>query len=78
MMAGHVMVYLFATFVAVLGLFALGGGLASLGFLGSAASLSMVIAIMALEIVVAFIQAFVWSALTCVYLNEVVNLDHGH
>jgi F-type H+-transporting ATPase subunit a len=78
MMAGHVMVYLFATFVAVLGLFALHGGLASLGILGSAASLAMVIAIMALEIVVAFIQAFVWSALTCVYLNEVVNLDHGH
>ena len=39
MMAGHVMVYLFATFVAALGLFALHGGLASLGFAGSALSL---------------------------------------
>ena len=78
MMAGHVMVYLFATFVAVLGLFALHGGLASLGIFGSALSLTMVVAIMGLEIVVAFIQAFVFSALACVYLNEVLNLDHGH
>jgi F-type H+-transporting ATPase subunit a len=29
-------------------------------------------------LVVAFIQAFVFSALACVYLNEVLNLDHGH
>jgi F-type H+-transporting ATPase subunit a len=78
MMAGHVMVYLFASFVIGLGLFAAQGGLASLGFAGSALSLSMVVAIMALELVVAFIQAFVFSALACVYLNEVVNLGHGH
>lgn len=78
MMAGHVMVYLFASFVIGLGLFAAHGGLASLGFAGSAVSFGMVVAIMALELVVAFIQAFVFSALACVYLNEVVNLGHGH
>ena len=79
MMAGHVMVYLFATFVAALGAFAIShGGLAYLGLAGSALSFSMVVAIMALELVVAFIQAFVFSALACVYLNEVLNLDHGH
>ena len=78
MMAGHVMVYLFASFVIGLGLFAAHGGLAYLGFAGSAVSLTMVVAIMALELVVAFIQAFVFSALACVYLNEVVNLGHGH
>ena len=78
MMAGHVMVYLFASFVIGLGLFASHGGLALLGFGGSAVSLTMVVAIMALELVVAFIQAFVFSALACVYLNEVVNLGHGH
>jgi len=38
----------------------------------------MIVALMALEFVVAFLQAFVFAALTCVYLNEVVNLDHGH
>ena len=37
MMAGHVMVFLFATFVAALGGFALHGGLASFGFAGSGA-----------------------------------------
>jgi F-type H+-transporting ATPase subunit a len=78
MMAGHVMVYLFASFVIGMGLFAATGGLATLGYAGSALSLSMVIAIMALELVVALIQAFVFSALACVYLNEVVNLGHGH
>jgi F-type H+-transporting ATPase subunit a len=78
MMAGHVMVYLFATFVAALGAFALQGGMASLGFLGSGVSMTMLVAIMGLEIVVALIQAFVFSALTCVYINEVVNLGHGH
>jgi F-type H+-transporting ATPase subunit a len=78
MMAGHVMVYLFASFVIGLGLFAATGGLASLGYAGSALSLAMVVAILALELVVALIQAFVFSALACVYLNEVVNLGHGH
>jgi F-type H+-transporting ATPase subunit a len=69
---------MFASFVAALGVFAAQGGLATLGLAGSALSLSIVSALMALELVVAFLQAFVFAALTCVYLNEVVNLDHGH
>jgi F-type H+-transporting ATPase subunit a len=56
---------------------AAGGGLASLGFLGSAISLGSVVALTALEFIVAFLQAFVFAALTCVYLNDVVNL-HKH
>jgi F-type H+-transporting ATPase subunit a len=78
MIGGHVVMYMFASFVVGLGVFALHGGLASLGFLGSAASFGMVVALIALEFIVAFLQAFVFAALTCVYLNEVVNLDHGH
>jgi F-type H+-transporting ATPase subunit a len=78
MIGGHVVVYMFASFVVALAAFAAHGGLASLGFAGSALSLSIVSALMALELVVAFLQAFVFAALTCVYLNEVVNLDHGH
>lgn len=78
MMAGHIMVYLFGSFVVGLGLFAMHGGLASFGFVGSALSLSMIVALMGLELLVAFLQAFVFAALTCVYLSEVVNLDHGH
>ena len=78
MIGGHVVIYMFASFVVGLGLFGLNGGLASLGFVGSGVSFAMVVGLMALELVVAFLQAFVFSALTCVYLNEVVNLDHGH
>jgi F-type H+-transporting ATPase subunit a len=78
MIGGHVVMYMFASFVVGLGAFALHGGLASLGFLGSALSLFMVVALMALEFIVAFLQAFVFAALTCTYLSDVVNLDHGH
>lgn len=79
MLGGHVVTYMFASFVIGLGLFGLGGaGLAKLGLVGSVVSFMMIVALMALEFVVAFLQAFVFAALTCVYLNEVVNLDHGH
>jgi F-type H+-transporting ATPase subunit a len=78
MIGGHVVMYMFASFVVGMGAFALTGGLASLGFIGSALSLFMVIALFALELIVAFLQAFVFAALTCTYLSDVVNLDHGH
>jgi F-type H+-transporting ATPase subunit a len=78
MLGGHVVMFVFASFIIGLGLFGLQGGLASLGFLGSVMSFAMVIALFVLEIVVAALQAFVFAALTCIYLNEVVNLDHGH
>ena len=78
MIGGHVVMYMFASFVIGLGLFASHGGVASLGYLGSAVSLLMVVALMALEFIVAFLQAFVFAALTCTYLSDVVNLDHGH
>lgn len=79
MLGGHVVTYMFASFVIGLGLFGLeGAGLAKLGLLGSGVSFLMIVALMTLEFVVAFLQAFVFAALACVYLNEVVNLDHGH
>jgi F-type H+-transporting ATPase subunit a len=78
MIGGHVVMYMFASFVVGLGLFASHGGLASLGLAGSALSLFMVVALMALEFIVAFLQAFVFAALACTYINDVVNLGHGH
>ena len=45
---------------------------------GAALSLGMVIALTALEFLVAFLQAFVFAVLACIYLNDVVNLGHGH
>ena len=78
MLGGHVVTYMFGSFVVGLAIFGLQGGLASLGFLGSAVSFVSIVALLALEFVVAFLQAFIFAALTCVYLNEVVNLDHAH
>jgi F-type H+-transporting ATPase subunit a len=75
---GHVVMFIFASFIISLGALGMQGGLASLGFLGSAASLTMIVMLMALELLVAFLQAFIFAALTTVYLNEVVNLGHGH
>ncbi|HLK26065.1 MAG TPA: F0F1 ATP synthase subunit A [Caulobacteraceae bacterium] len=78
MIGGHVVIYMFASFVVGLAVFAMNGGLASLGFGVSVVSFGMVVGLMLLELVVAFLQAFVFAALTCVYLNEMVNLDHAH
>jgi F-type H+-transporting ATPase subunit a len=79
MIGGHVVMYMFASFVVAMAAWAYAtGGLASLGYLGSALSMAMVVALTALELIVAFLQAFVFAALTCTYLSDVVNLDHGH
>jgi F-type H+-transporting ATPase subunit a len=77
MLGGHVVLNIFGSFVVSLGILGLAGGVASLGFLGSAVSLGAVVALISLEFIVAFLQAFVFAALTCVYLNDVVNL-HSH
>ncbi len=78
MLGGHVALKVFAGFVVTLGALAAGGGLGMLGIPGAALSLSMVVALTALEFLVAFLQAFVFAVLTCIYLNDVVNLGHGH
>ncbi len=77
MLGGHVVLYIFASFVISLAALALAGGFASLGWLGSAVALGSEVALVTLEFIVAFLQAFVFAALTCVYLNDVVNL-HSH
>jgi F-type H+-transporting ATPase subunit a len=78
MLGGHVALKVFAGFVVSLGAMAAGGGLGLLGLPGAALSLSGVVALTALEFLVAFLQAFVFAVLTCVYLNDVVNLGHHH
>ena len=79
MLGGHVVMNIFASFVVALGAVGLAGvGLNNLGLLGSGLSLGMVVALTGLELVVAGLQAFVFAALATVYLNEVVNLGHGH
>ena len=70
MMAGHVMLKLFAIFAAYL----VGKG----GIMLGAAILPIVgtMALIALEFLVAGLQAFVFAILTCVYLNDVYHVDH--
>ena len=78
MLGGHVALKVFAGFVVSLGALASTGGLGTLAILPAIASLGGVIALTALEFLVAFLQAFVFTVLTCIYLNDVVNLGHGH
>ena len=75
MLGGHVAMKVFAGFVVSLGGLAAGGGLGYLGIPGAALSLTGVVALTALEFLVAFLQAFVFAVLTCVYLNDAVHAD---
>jgi len=74
MMGGHVALKVFAGFVSVAAV----GGLGWQGVPVAIMSFGMVTALTALEFLVAFLQAFVFAVLTCIYLNDVVNLGHGH
>lgn len=78
MLGGHVVMSLFGSFVVALAIVALSGGVATLAFIPSVLSFSMIVALTGLELVVAVLQAFVFAALATVYLNEVVNFGHGH
>jgi F-type H+-transporting ATPase subunit a len=76
MLGGHVAMKVFAGFVVSLGGLAAGGGLGLLGIPGAALSLGGVVALTSLECLVAFLQAFVFAVLTCVYLNDAVHSGH--
>jgi F-type H+-transporting ATPase subunit a len=78
MLGGHVALKVFAGFVVSLGALAASGGWSLLAIPAAALSLGGVVALTALEFLVAFLQAFVFAVLTCVYLNDVVNLGHHH
>ena len=64
MRAGHTMLKVF------------GGFVISLGLLGGWLPLGFSIALTGLEILVAFLQAYVFAILTCIYLNDALNLHH--
>ncbi len=78
MLGGHVVMSLFGSFVVALAIVGLSGGIATLAFIPSVLSFTMIVALTGLELVVAVLQAFVFAALATVYLNEVVNFGHGH
>jgi len=70
MVAGHVMLKLFAIFAAYL---AAKGGIIAVGAI---VPMFATVALVALEFLVAGLQAFVFAILTCVYLNDVYHVDH--
>ena len=72
MLAGHTMLAVFGGFVVALG--AAGGVLSIL----SVAPMLLIIGIMLLEFLVAFLQAYVFAILTCIYLNEALHLHDHH
>jgi len=70
MLAGHITLKVFAGFI--VSMVALG----PLGVGGSVLPLIMTVAITALEFLVAFLQAYVFTVLTCMYLNDAVHPGH--
>ena len=64
MLAGHTMLKFF------------GGFVVSLGIVGGWLPLSFSVALTALEILVAFLQAYVFAVLSCIYLNDALNMHH--
>ena len=64
MMAGHTMLKVFASFIVLLGL------------IGGWAPLLLVIVLTGFEIMIAVLQAYVFTILCCLYLNDALNLHH--
>jgi len=70
MLGGHIVTQAFAGFIIATATLGLGGY--AIGLL----SLSTIVALTTLEFLVAYLQAFVFAVLTCVYLSDVVNIGH--
>jgi F-type H+-transporting ATPase subunit a len=69
-LAGHLVLKVFAGFVPMM--VAAGGAVA----VGSILPLVMTVALYALEFLVAFLQAYVFALLTCIYLNDALHPGH--
>ena len=70
MLAGHIALAVFASFIPLL------AGLGFLGYFGAVLPLGMVIALSALELLVAFLQAYVFTILTVIYINDALHPGH--
>ena len=70
-LAGHITLKVFAGFVALLGT-----AFGAIGWLGGVAPLALTVALTALELLVAFLQAYVFAILTCIYLNDALHPGH--
>jgi F-type H+-transporting ATPase subunit a len=70
MLAGHITLKVFAGFVVSL------SAMGFTGILGSILPLAMTVALTGLEFLVAFLQAYVFTVLTCMYLNDAIHPGH--
>ena len=66
MMAGHTLLKVIGGFVFVLG--------ANSFIIGGALPVASLVALTGLEIVIAFLQAYVFAILTCLYINDAIHL----
>ena len=64
MLAGHTMLKVFGGFVVMLGI------------IGGWAPLAFIVAFTGLELLIAFLQAYVFAILTCIYLNDAIHPGH--
>jgi F-type H+-transporting ATPase subunit a len=70
MVGGHIVLKVFAGFVVTLGALGIGG------IAGAIFPMAAIIALTTLEFLVAYLQAFVFAVLACVYISDVVNVGH--
>lgn len=70
MLAGHITLKVFASFVTMLTAYGV------FGWAGAVLPLGLTIALTALEMLVAVLQAYVFAILTCIYLNDAIHPGH--
>jgi F-type H+-transporting ATPase subunit a len=70
MLAGHITLKVFGGFVTML------AALGVFGWLGAVLPLGLTVVLTALELLVAFLQAYVFAILTCIYLNDAIHPGH--
>ena len=71
MLAGHITLKVFAGFVVLAE-----RAWALSAWLGAILPLGMTVALTGLEFLVAFLQAYVFAVLTCMYLNDAMHPGH--
>lgn len=70
MLGGHITIKVFAEFVLMM------ASAGAIGVAGAVLPLAMVVMLTALELLVAFLQAYVFAVLTCIYLNDALHPSH--
>jgi len=70
MLAGHITLKVFGGFVIML------GAVGVAGWIGAVLPVVMIVAMTALELLVAFLQAYVFAILTCIYLKDTLHPGH--